>query len=94
MRQHVAVEMVHIYQRRSQPQRQTFGEACAYKERADKARTAGEGYGRELLAVDACAAQGGVDHGHYVLLMGARGKLGHHAAVFFVHALAGYDIAQ
>ena len=35
-----------------------------------------------------------VDHGHYVLLVRARGKFGYHAAVFFVHALAAAGIAQ
>ena len=93
MRQHVAVEVVHIHHWNPQPQRHPFGEACAYQQGAYQAGAAGEGYGRELCRRYAGPAQCGVDHRHDVLLVRARCQFGHHAAVFLVHALRGNDIA-
>ena len=89
----MAVEMVYVDERNAQAQRHALGEARAYKERAYEPRAAREGYGREVADLDAGAAQGCVDHGHDVLLMRARGQLGHHAAVLFMYLLRCYHIA-
>ena len=88
------MEMVDIYDGHTQTERHAFGETGADKQRAYEAGAAGEGYGGELFLVYSGATQGGVDYGDNVLLMGARGELGHNAAVLFVYGLACYDITQ
>ena len=94
MAQHMPVQVVDVDDGDAQAQRESLCETSAHEERAQQTRAAGEGDGAEVLAVDAGAAQGGVDDGHDVLLVGAACQLGYHASVFLVHALAGDDVAE
>ena len=63
--------MVDVDDGHTQAERHAFGKACADEERAEQARPAGEGDGREVVLVDAGAAEGRVDDGDDILLMGA-----------------------
>ena len=73
---------------------EAFGETNAYEQRPQQTGPAGEGDGVDFGLVDAGLPQGSVDHGYDVLLVGARSKFGHHAAVLFVYFLAGDDIGE
>ena len=94
MRQDMAVQMVDVDDGHTQTQGHPLGKRGSDKQRAQKSGPAGKRYGREVMPVYPGTLQRSVDHGEYVLLMRARGKLRYHTAIFGMDILRGYHIAQ
>lgn len=94
MRQHVALQMVHINHGNTQRGGQSLGEAHPYEQGAHETRSARESDGTQLFLRDPCALDCLIHYGYYILLVRARGKLGHHTAVGFMHSLRCSHVRQ
>ena len=94
VREDMSLQVVHLDHRDVVRQGEPFGERHAHEQRTEQSRPAREGDGVQLVGCDAGLFEGRVDHGDDVLLVGARGQFGNHAAVFHVHGLRGDDVRQ
>ena len=94
MGQYVGLQVVDLNQRNLQCLCKAFGKRHAYQQRAEQSGAAREGHGVDVAAFYAGVVERSVHYGHYILLVGTRCQLGHHATVLFVHLLRGDDVRQ
>ena len=94
MTQHMCLQVVHLNEWFSQSLSETFGETYAHHQRTHESGAAGESYGINILFLDSRLADGTVNNGDDILLVGTGSQLWHHATILFMNFLAGDDIAQ
>ena len=87
VREDVSLQVVDLHHRDVAGDGESFGERHPHEQRSQQTRSAREGDGVEFVGRDARFAQRRVHHRHDVLLVGARGQFGDHAAVFDVNGL-------
>lgn len=73
---------------------QALGKAHADEKAAHQTGAEGDGHGGEIALLYAGLFQRGVYHRDDVLLVGAAGQFGYHAAILFVYGLRSGDIAE
>ena len=71
MRQHMAMQVVHVDQRDAQRQGKPLAERCAHMQRPGQPWATRESNGVNVLAIDTSLTDGLTDHRHNVLLVGA-----------------------
>jgi len=74
--------------------RKPFGERQPHEQRPQQPRTGCDGNSIQVMGIDGGSLQGVLDNLYNELLVGTRGKFGHHPAVFRVNELGGDDIGE
>ena len=92
--ENMSVQVVHFDEGDAECRGHALGKAHAHEQTTHQARAEGDGDGGEFLLVHARLLQGSIYHRDNVLLVGAAGQFGHHAAILFVHCLRSCDVAE
>ena len=93
MREHMALQMVHIDEGNVKGQRQPFGKRGTDEQGAQESGSAGEGDGGNVVFRHAGTLQSGVHDRQDILLMGPAGEFRNDPSVFLMHFLTRDDIA-